>query len=68
MSARILIAEDEVIIRMDLVEMLVAEGYDVIEQVGRGDEAVARARELFRWILAHDAGFADAAERASSLG
>ena len=46
MSARILIAEDEVIIRMDLVEMLAEAGYDVIEQVGRGDEAVARAREL----------------------
>ncbi|MCB1027456.1 MAG: response regulator [Microthrixaceae bacterium] len=46
MTARILIAEDEVIIRMDLAEMLVAEGYEVIEQVGRGDEAVERAREL----------------------
>ena len=45
-SARILIAEDEVIIRMDLAEMLVAEGYDVIEQVGRGDLAVERTREL----------------------
>jgi tetratricopeptide (TPR) repeat protein len=37
---------------------------DLYEQGGD----VARARELFRWILAHDAGFADAAERASSLG
>lgn len=46
MTARILIAEDEVIIRMDLAEMLVAEGYEVIEQVGRGDLAVERAREL----------------------
>ena len=37
---------------------------DLYEQGGD----VARARELFRWILAHDAGFADTAERASSLG
>lgn len=36
---------------------------DLYEQAGD----LARARELFRWILAHDAGFADAAERASSL-
>ncbi|MEZ5383109.1 MAG: response regulator [Microthrixaceae bacterium] len=46
MSARILIAEDEVIIRMDLSEMLTGEGYEVIEEVGSGDAAVERAREL----------------------
>lgn len=36
---------------------------DLYEQAGD----LARARELFRWVLTHDAGFADAAERASSL-
>ena len=46
MSARILIAEDEVIIRMDLSEMLAGEGYEVVEEVGSGDAAVERAREL----------------------
>lgn len=37
---------------------------DLYERVGE----VARAREGFRWIVSHDPSFADAAERASSLG
>lgn len=39
--ARVVIAEDEAIIRLDLKEMLVDSGYDVVAETGRGDEAVA---------------------------
>ncbi|MCX6430561.1 MAG: response regulator [Actinobacteria bacterium] len=44
--ARILVAEDETIIRMDLVEMLIEAGYDVVGQASNGQEAIAMAREL----------------------
>jgi len=44
--ARILVAEDETIIRMDLVEMLVEAGYDVVGQASNGQEAITMAREL----------------------
>jgi response regulator NasT len=40
MSARVVIAEDEAIIRLDLKEILEAEGYEVVGDTGRGDEAV----------------------------
>jgi response regulator NasT len=40
------IAEDEAIIRMDLRETLEEEGYDVVGETGRGDEAVQLVREL----------------------
>ena len=43
---RVLVAEDEAIIRMDLAEMLGEAGYDVVAEVGDGEQAVARAREL----------------------
>ena len=43
---RVLVAEDEVLIRMDLVELLNDEGYDVVAQVGDGEAAVKAAREL----------------------
>jgi response regulator NasT len=42
---RILVAEDEAIIRMDLREMLEEEGFDVIGEASDGREAVALARE-----------------------
>lgn len=38
--ARVVIAEDEVIIRLDLKEMLEGAGYEVVGETGRGDEAV----------------------------
>lgn len=44
--ARIVIAEDEVIIRLDLREMLEEEGYEVIAEVGDGESAVRLAEEL----------------------
>jgi AmiR/NasT family two-component response regulator len=43
---RVVIAEDEAIIRLDLHETLVAQGYDVVGEAGRGDEAVELVRTL----------------------
>lgn len=43
-ATRIVVAEDEAIIRMDLVELLAEEGYDVVADVGRGDLAVEAVR------------------------
>ncbi len=43
---RIVIAEDEAIIRLDLRESLEAEGYVVVGETGRGDEAVELSRAL----------------------
>ena len=42
---RVVIAEDEAIIRLDLKELLQEEGYDVVAETGRGDEAVDLVRE-----------------------
>jgi response regulator NasT len=44
-SARILVAEDEAIIRLDLVEMLTEAGYEVVAQATNGLEAIALAQE-----------------------
>jgi len=43
---RVLIAEDEALIRLDLKEMLEEEGYDVCGEAGDGETAVTMAREL----------------------
>ena len=40
MSIRILVAEDEALIRMDLVEMLQGAGYEVVAQATNGQEAI----------------------------
>jgi AmiR/NasT family two-component response regulator len=45
-TSRILVAEDEAIIRMDLVEMLSEAGYQVVGQASNGQEAIEFAREL----------------------
>ena len=45
MPARVVIAEDEAIIRLDLKEMLEEEGYEVVAETGRGDEAVDLVRQ-----------------------
>ena len=42
---RVVVAEDEAIIRLDLVETLVEEGYMVVADTGRGDSAVDLVRE-----------------------
>jgi AmiR/NasT family two-component response regulator len=43
---RVLIAEDEALIRLDLAEMLVEEGYDVVGEAGDGEAAVRLAEDL----------------------
>ena len=43
---RVLIAEDEALIRLDLAEMLVEEGYDVVGEAGDGETAVRLVEEL----------------------
>ncbi|WP_166391622.1 response regulator [Nocardioides ochotonae] len=42
----VVIAEDEVLIRMDLAEMLTEEGYTVVGQAGDGQRAIELAEEL----------------------
>jgi AmiR/NasT family two-component response regulator len=44
-ATRILVAEDETLIRMDLVEMLTEAGYEVIAEATNGEEAIALANE-----------------------
>jgi AmiR/NasT family two-component response regulator len=43
---RVVIAEDEAIIRLDLKEILEEEGYEVVGETGRGDQAIELVREL----------------------
>jgi AmiR/NasT family two-component response regulator len=45
-TTRVVIAEDEAIIRLDLKETLQEEGYEVVGETGRGDEAVALVKDL----------------------
>ena len=45
-TTRVVIAEDEAIIRLDLKELLAEEGYEVVGETGRGDEAIELVREL----------------------
>ncbi len=45
-ATRVVVAEDEALIRMDLVEMLSEEGYDVVGEAGDGEAAVALTSEL----------------------
>src|SRR5688572_21435586 len=46
LGVRVVIAEDEAIVRLDLKEILEEEGYEVVGETGRGDEAVKLVREL----------------------
>ncbi len=45
MPTRVVIAEDEAIIRLDLKEMLQEEGYEVVAECGRGDDAIDLVRQ-----------------------
>jgi response regulator NasT len=45
-ARRVLIAEDEALIRLDLKEMLEEEGYDVVGEAGDGEQAIQLAEEL----------------------
>jgi two-component system, response regulator PdtaR len=44
-TIRVVIAEDEAIIRLDLKETLEEEGYEVVGETGRGDEAVELVKQ-----------------------
>ncbi|MBJ6619141.1 ANTAR domain-containing response regulator [Streptomyces sp. DHE17-7] len=45
LTTRVVIAEDEALIRLDLKEMLEEEGYSVVGEAGDGEQAVELARE-----------------------
>jgi len=45
-TVRVVVAEDEAIVRLDLKETLSEAGYEVVGDTGRGDEALALVREL----------------------
>jgi AmiR/NasT family two-component response regulator len=44
-GVRVVIAEDEAIVRLDLKEIMEEEGYEVVGETGRGDEAVELVRQ-----------------------
>mgnify|MGYP000335997737 CR=1 FL=1 len=46
LGVRVVIAEDEALVRLDLKEILEEEGYEVVGETGRGDEAVKLVKEL----------------------
>ncbi len=46
MAVRVVNAEDEAIVRLDLKETLEEEGYEVVGETGRGDEAVDLVDQL----------------------
>ena len=46
MSARVVVVEDESLIRLDLVEMLTEAGYEVVGQAGDGESGVRLVRDL----------------------
>ena len=45
MARTVVIAEDEAIVRLDLREILEEQGFEVVGETGRGDEAVTLAKE-----------------------
>jgi len=45
-TIRVVIAEDEAIIRLDLRETLEEEGYEVVGETGRGDQVLGLVRDL----------------------
>lgn len=45
MAVRVVIAEDEAIVRLDLKEIMEEEGYEVVGETGRGDEAVELVKQ-----------------------
>jgi AmiR/NasT family two-component response regulator len=45
LARTVVIAEDEAIVRLDLREILEEQGFEVVGETGRGDEAVSLAKE-----------------------
>ena len=54
MTTRVVIAEDEAIIRLDLRETLEEEGYEVVGDCGRGDEAVTLVKKMIPDVVILD--------------
>lgn len=46
MARTVVIAEDEAIVRLDLTELLTEEGFQIVGETGRGDEAVELAQRF----------------------
>lgn len=44
-AKRVIVAEDETLIRLDIVEILQGEGYEVVAEADNGEKAVALAKE-----------------------
>jgi len=53
-ARRVVIAEDEALIRLDLAEMLGEEGYEVVGQAGDGERAIELAEELLPDLVVLD--------------
>jgi AmiR/NasT family two-component response regulator len=54
MTRRVVLAEDEALIRLDLKEMLEEEGYEVVGETGDGETAVHMARDLHPDLVVMD--------------
>lgn len=70
---RVIVAEDESIIRMDIVETLAENGFDVVAQADNGEDAVALAKEHKPGLMVMDVKMPrmdgiSAAEEISKLG
>jgi response regulator NasT len=53
-STRVVVVEDESLIRLDLVEMLTEAGYEVVGQAGDGESGVQLVRELHPDVVLMD--------------
>ena len=72
-SVRVIVAEDESIIRMDIVETMTENGFDVVAEVDNGEDAVRLAHELKPGLIVMDVKMPkmdgiSAAEEISKLG
>lgn len=72
-AVRVIVAEDESIIRMDIVETLTENGFDVVAEADNGEDAVRLAQELKPGLIVMDVKMPkmdgiSAAEEISKLG